>query len=296
MMVPVAHCRRHVRACICVCRSMAWTQCSRVYPPPSPPPSSSSPSLLLPPPPPPPPNTTFLFLCVFSLSVVRPSLTPRHRRHPPCHNLRSRRTSIQREDAQPTTVVTVMAPPLAHITTGAVARLSKRTTFSASLRDHLPTTTIIHNRPLRSSVTACAAAERSAVASAASALVCSRRRFYDKIREKRDGSEGDGPDCMFQDFPKGPNRQRVPAELHRSNKAAVDDADKLNRVFCVLLVLMFGCLYYVLNPFQSDPYGRPDGYGVTEPKIAYGSSDLAGRNSSDGRRGDEDTRSLRGRT
>ncbi|CAC9436625.1 conserved hypothetical protein [Leishmania infantum JPCM5] len=186
-----------------------------------------------------------------------------------------------------------MAPPIGRIATDVVVRSSKRVPSLAAPRSHPLATTIIC-ASLRSTVTAAAVAEPVTVASPASALVCSSRTFYDKIREKRDGSEDEGPDQMFQDFPKGPNRQRVPAELHRSNQAAVEDAEKLSRAFCVFLLLLFVGLLSVLNPFQSDPYGRPDGYGMTEPRLVYGSSDLACRSSGSGRRREEeDMRSIR---
>lgn len=172
-----------------------------------------------------------------------------------------------------------MAPPVDRIATGVVVRASKRVPSLAAPRSHPLATTIIC-ASLRSTVTAAAVAGPATIASPANALVCSRRTFYDKIREKRDGSEDEGPDQMFQDFPKGPSRQRVPAELHRGNESAVEDAEKLNRIFCVFFVLLFSGLLYVLNPFRRDPYGRPDGYGMTEPKLVYGSSDLACSSSS----------------
>ncbi|KAK7194852.1 hypothetical protein NESM_000406100 [Novymonas esmeraldas] len=117
----------------------------------------------------------------------------------------------------------------------------------------------------------------ASVSTSSHALTCSRRCFYEKIRDKRDGSEAAGPDEMFHDFPKSPTRQAVPVELHRSNADAVRDAETLNAVFCGILAVLLSALIYALNPFRSDPYSRPEGYGMTEPKLVYGSSDLAGR-------------------
>ncbi|KAG5488258.1 hypothetical protein LSCM4_08335 [Leishmania orientalis] len=177
-----------------------------------------------------------------------------------------------------------MAPSLARITTVAVARSSVGVPFTAALcRRHLAAT--ITCASLRSTRTTAAVAGTATVASPSSALVCSDRTFYDKIRERRDGSDEEGPAGMFQDLPKGPNRQRVPAAFHKSNKDAVDSAEKLNGVFCVLLILSFGAIIRLLNPFQSDPYDRPDGYGWTEPRMVCGSSDLVhGRSSGGGAR------------
>ncbi|CAJ1005258.1 hypothetical protein Q4I28_000578 [Leishmania naiffi] len=126
---------------------------------------------------------------------------------------------------------------------------------------HRPLVTAIRGASLRSTGTA-----PSAVASLSSALVCSGRNFYDKIRERRDGSDDEGPEQMFQDFPKGPHRQRVPAELHNCNEEAVEGAERLNRLFCIALLLAFGGGIYALNPYRGDPYSRPDGYGMTAPK------------------------------
>jgi hypothetical protein len=107
----------------------------------------------------------------------------------------------------------------------------------------------------------------------ATALVCSTRTFYDKIREKRDGSD-DGPEQMFEDFAKSPHRQRVPAELHRGNKDAVDRAEILNRIFFVFLLFLVSGGVYFVDPFHDDQRSRPEGYGVTDPKKnVYGSSD-----------------------
>lgn len=108
--------------------------------------------------------------------------------------------------------------------------------------------------------------------SSVNALVCSTRTFYDKIREKRDGSD-EGPDQMFEDFAKSPHRQRVPAELHKGNKDAVEGAEMLNQIFFVFLVFFMGGTVYLLNPFHNDAYERPEGYGVTDPKTVFGSSD-----------------------
>ncbi|KAG5512534.1 hypothetical protein GH5_08501 [Leishmania sp. Ghana 2012 LV757] len=174
-----------------------------------------------------------------------------------------------------------MAPSLARITTVAVARSSVGVPFTAALcRRHLAAT--ITCASLRSTRTTAAVAGTATVASPSSALVCCDRTFYDKIRERRDGSDEEGPAGMFQDLPKGPNRQRVPAAFHKSNKDAVDSAEKLNGVFCVLLILSFGAIIRLLNPFQSDPYDRPDGYGWTEPRMVCGSSDLVHGRSSGG--------------
>ncbi|KAG5488110.1 hypothetical protein LSCM1_08175 [Leishmania martiniquensis] len=188
-----------------------------------------------------------------------------------------------------------MAPPRGRTAaTGAVARSSMRLPFAAAIcRPHLATA--IRCASLRFLVAA--AASTATIASSSSALGCGSRTFYDKIRKKRDGSEGEGPEEMFQDFPKHPHRQRVPAALHKCNKDAVDNAEKLHGIFCAVLFLGFGALICLLNPFQRDPYDRPNGYGWTEPKMVYGSSDLAhGSNSSGGSRGESEAMvSIRGR-
>lgn len=100
----------------------------------------------------------------------------------------------------------------------------------------------------------------------ASSVFFTRRTFYDKIKEKRDASD-DGPDQMFTDFPKGPQRQRVPAELHQSSKVAVQDAEKISSLFTVSLLVLFigGC--YFIDPFHDVQLDRPEGYGVTAPKL-----------------------------
>ncbi|XQJ24158.1 hypothetical protein NXY56_000037 [Leishmania guyanensis] len=153
-----------------------------------------------------------------------------------------------------------MTPPLGCIPTGAVARSSMRVPFLTAPR-HRPLVTAIRGASLRSTGTAA-----SSIASLSRVLMCSSRNFYDKIRERRDGSDYEGPEQMFQDFPKGPHRQRVPAELHRCSKDAVEGAERLNRIFGIALLLAFGGGIYALNPYRGDPYGRPDGYGMTEPK------------------------------
>lgn len=80
---------------------------------------------------------------------------------------------------------------------------------------------------------------------------------------------------MFQDFAKSMQRQQVPAELHKSNKNAVDHAEQLNAVFCAVLAAGMAVGVWYLNPFRTDPYERPEGYGTTDPLLVYGSSDLA---------------------
>lgn len=79
---------------------------------------------------------------------------------------------------------------------------------------------------------------------------------------------------MFEDFAKSPQRQRVPVELHKGNKDAVEGAEMLNQAFFVFLLFFLVGLVYYMNPFREDPYDRPEGYGVTNPtKNVYGSSD-----------------------
>ncbi|KAL7703388.1 hypothetical protein N2W54_003004 [Lotmaria passim] len=122
---------------------------------------------------------------------------------------------------------------------------------------------------------ACLASSSSSSSLFSGALVCSTRSFYDKIREKRDGSD-EGPDQMFEDFAKSPHRERVPVELHKGNKDAVETAEHFNQIFFVFLIFfMIGVIYYV-DPFNRDQYDRPEGYGVTEPTTnVFGSSDRA---------------------
>ncbi|KPA73690.1 hypothetical protein ABB37_09619 [Leptomonas pyrrhocoris] len=122
---------------------------------------------------------------------------------------------------------------------------------------------------------ACCSSSLSSSSTSVSALGCCTSSFYDKIREKRDGSD-DGPEQMFEDFAKSPRRQRMPAELHKSNKEAVDRAEYLNRIFSVFLLFVLGGSIYFIDPFNGDQYSRPEGYGVTDPKNVYGSSDRAG--------------------
>ncbi|KPI87828.1 hypothetical protein ABL78_3055 [Leptomonas seymouri] len=100
-------------------------------------------------------------------------------------------------------------------------------------------------------------------------MLCSSRTFYDKIREQRDGSD-DGPDQMFEDFAKHPHRQRVPAELHVSSRAAVDGAERLHLIFVGLLIFLMAGTAYLIGPFNGDQYSRPEGYGVTEPREGGG--------------------------
>ncbi|KAG5512295.1 hypothetical protein JKF63_07817 [Porcisia hertigi] len=159
-----------------------------------------------------------------------------------------------------------MAPLLHRIPIDAVAHSSTRGPLLDTLRRCYVATTITRDASLRPIARVGDISAVTTIASPSSAVVCSSRTFYDRIREKRDGCEEEGPEQMFQDFTKGPNRQRVPAELHKGNKDAVEDAERLHRLFCALLLVVLGGTLYMLNPFRDDPYGRPDGYGVRETK------------------------------
>lgn len=101
--------------------------------------------------------------------------------------------------------------------------------------------------------------------SAVTALLVSRRSFYDKVRKEREGSDL-GPDAMFADFPKNPNPEQVPKALHTGNKEAVESAEVLNRLFLVSLVTLMVALGFFLDPFNQDQYQRPDKFiPVVEP-------------------------------
>ncbi|RNF23143.1 uncharacterized protein Tco025E_02891 [Trypanosoma conorhini] len=98
---------------------------------------------------------------------------------------------------------------------------------------------------------------------ATSALVrSSRRGYYDKIREEREGSD-DGPAAMYHEFPKNPSPNHVPEELRKLNPEAVEDAESLQRWFLLVSVGIVSALCFsgFMDPFGGE-YRRPKGYGM----------------------------------
>lgn len=110
---------------------------------------------------------------------------------------------------------------------------------------------------LRRSVGCLPLARHRVCAAVTTVLAGPCRTFYEKVREEREGSDA-GPEEMFADFPKNLNAQRVPQELRRGSKDAVDAAEKLNLAFLASIVAMIIGLGYFLDPFNEDQYQRPD--------------------------------------
>lgn len=96
------------------------------------------------------------------------------------------------------------------------------------------------------------------------AFQTSRRRYYDKVRKEREGSD-DGPAAMFYEFPKNPSPNRVPENFHTASNEAVGAAEGLQRLFLLFFVVLIAGFHFTgfLDPFADD-YRRPEGYGTRD--------------------------------